>query len=110
MFNIAIPIIPIGFIADTFYNDRFCSDRFHTDTFHTDMFCLCTAFPLLCVNVFFAELVSCGYKHIYPLYIIPVQYSNYSTWFINILFAKEVEHRATTKLGSTRSLLCGLQI
>ena len=42
MFNIAIPIIPIGFIADTFYIDRFCSDRFHTDTFHTDMFCLCT--------------------------------------------------------------------
>jgi hypothetical protein len=42
MFNIAIPIIPIGFIADNFYIDRFCSDRFHTDTFHTDMFCLCT--------------------------------------------------------------------
>jgi hypothetical protein len=42
MFNIAIPIIPIGFIAETFYIDRFCSDRFHTDTFHTDMFCLCT--------------------------------------------------------------------
>ncbi len=42
MFNIAIPIIPIGFRADTFYIDRFCSDRFHTDTFHTDMFCLCT--------------------------------------------------------------------
>jgi hypothetical protein len=42
MFNIAIPIIPIGFIADTFYIYRFCSDRFHTDRFHTDMFCLCT--------------------------------------------------------------------
>jgi hypothetical protein len=42
MFNIAIPIIPIGFIADTFYIDRFCSDMFHTDTFHTDMFCLGT--------------------------------------------------------------------
>ena len=42
MFNIAIPIIPIGFIADTFYIDRFCSDRFHTDTFHSDMFCLGT--------------------------------------------------------------------
>ncbi len=39
MFNIAIPIIPIGFIADTFYIDRFCSDRFHTD-----MFCLRTQF------------------------------------------------------------------
>jgi hypothetical protein len=42
MFNIAIPIIPIGFIADTFHTDRLCSDRFHTDTFHTDMFCLGT--------------------------------------------------------------------
>jgi hypothetical protein len=42
MFNIAIPLIPIGFIADTFYIDMFCSDRFHTVTFHTDMFCLCT--------------------------------------------------------------------
>ena len=42
MFNIAIPIIPIGFIADTFQTDRLCSDRFHTDTFHTDMFCLGT--------------------------------------------------------------------
>jgi hypothetical protein len=42
MFNIAIPIIPIGFIADTFKTDRLCSDRFHTDTFHTDMFCLGT--------------------------------------------------------------------
>jgi hypothetical protein len=42
MFNIAIPIIPIGFTADTFYIDMFCSDRFHTDTFHINMFCLCT--------------------------------------------------------------------
>jgi hypothetical protein len=42
MFNIAIHIIPIGFIADTFQTDRLCSDRFHTDTFHTDMFCLGT--------------------------------------------------------------------
>ena len=42
MFNIAIPIIPICFIADTFQTDRLCSDRFHTDTFHTDMFCLGT--------------------------------------------------------------------
>ncbi len=42
MFNIAIPIIPTGFIADTFQTDRLCSDRFHTDTFHTDMFCLGT--------------------------------------------------------------------
>jgi hypothetical protein len=39
MFDIAIPIIPICFIADTFQTDRLCSDRFHTDTFHTDMFC-----------------------------------------------------------------------
>jgi hypothetical protein len=51
MFNIAIPIVPIGFIADTFQTDRLCSDRFHTDTFHTDMFCLGTVkkgsdFPL----------------------------------------------------------------
>ncbi len=30
MFNIAILIIPIGFIADTFYIDKFCSDRFRT--------------------------------------------------------------------------------
>jgi hypothetical protein len=37
MFNIAIPIIPIFFIADTFQTDRLCSDRFHTD-----MFCLGT--------------------------------------------------------------------
>ena len=44
MFNIAIPMIPIGFIADTFQTDRLCSHRFHTDTFHTDMFCLCTLF------------------------------------------------------------------
>jgi hypothetical protein len=42
MFNIAIRIILIGFIADTFQTDRLCSDRFHTDTFHTDMFCLGT--------------------------------------------------------------------
>jgi hypothetical protein len=41
-FNIAIPIIPIGFIADTFQTDRLCSDRFHTGTFHSDMFCLGT--------------------------------------------------------------------
>ncbi len=42
MFNIAIPIIPIGFIADTFQTDRLCSDRFQTDMFHTNMFCLGT--------------------------------------------------------------------
>ncbi len=47
MFNMAIPIIPIGFIADTYYIDRFCSDRFHTDMFHTDMFCLCTLLTLM---------------------------------------------------------------
>ncbi len=50
MFNIAIPIIPIGFIADTFYIDRFCSDRFHTDTFRTDMFCLCTILAAYSLN------------------------------------------------------------
>ncbi len=42
-----MPIILIGFIADTFYIDRFCSDRFHTDTFHTDMFCLSIVRPQL---------------------------------------------------------------
>jgi hypothetical protein len=44
-FNIAIPIIPIGFIADSFQTDRLCSDRFQTDTFHSDMFCLGTIQP-----------------------------------------------------------------